>query len=33
MTSIQVHFLHLNTIPQGNKDPFVVTVHGEQAVP
>ena len=33
MTSIQLQLLHLNTIPQRNKDPFVVTVRGEQAVP
>lgn len=33
MTSIQFQFLHLNTICQRNKDLFVVTVHGEQAVP
>ena len=33
MTSIQFQLLHLNTIPQRNKDLFVVTVRGEQAMP
>ena len=33
MTNIQFQLLHLNTIPQRNKDPFVVTMHGEQTVP